>query len=1154
MTVAPDAGSGSGKAAPPAGSLTQEALRHSIASVLGMSPEAISDDADLVAMGIDSLQVMQLANGWRRHGVTVKFGELFQEPTVRAWWAVMADRVRPAAQPADAAHPALGAEAPFPLAPMQQAYWIGRQDDQVLGGVSAHFYAEFAGADLDPARFETAVRAVIGRHEMLRARFLADGRQQILEESPWPGLMIHDMRDKPADAVARELDERRDKLSGRWLDAGRGEVFDVQLSLLPGGESRTHINIDMLVCDAQSYQIILGDLAQLYLHPDRTLPAVRYSFARYLAEQAADRADDIESARAYWARRLDEMPGGPQLPLAIEPERLRRSGAGRRHSWLSPEERATITTRARSHGLTVPVVFAAAFAEVLAAWSAETGFLLNVPLFDREDRHPDVPFLVGDFTNLIMLAVDASAERSFAEQALSLQDRLRSDISNAAYSGVEVLRDLARSRQVGLVAPVVFTSAIGMGELFSAAVRQCLGAPVWTSSQTPQVWLDHQVIEQDKGLLLNWDVTEELFADGVVDAMFEAYLRLLDWLREPCSDWRRPAPALLPPRQAGVRAALNATRPTTPRLLHEGFFQHAARHPERTAIAWQDEGRLSYAELAGKALRVAATLAERGVAPGDAVAVTMPRGPGQITAVLGVLAAGGCYVPVGAEQPLHRRTRICAAAGTRVVIAGGPERERLEWPTGLDVVALEEAQARPPAAGPDPIQADSLGYVIYTSGSTGEPKGVEITHAAATNTIADINARFGVGASDSVLAVSALDFDLSVYDIFGLLSAGGTVVTVGSEDAKEARSWYRLLRQWDITIWNSVPALLDMLLIAAGPERLPESLRLALVSGDWVGLDLRARLTAAVAPGNCRLLALGGATEASIWSNVFEVEDVAEHWRSIPYGYPLRGQKYRVVSSRLRDCPDWVPGELWIGGAGLARGYRGDQERTARQFVLDRGERWYRTADVGRYWPDGTLEFLGRTDQQVKIRGHRIELGEIEAALTSHPDVTSAVVTASGQRAVRITAAAIPRARGLDAWSLRRHLVGRLPGYMIPDDLAVIDAFPLSANGKVDRAQLSQLIAQACAQTSGEPPRGPVETTLAQLWETLLGIPEVGRGRSFFALGGDSLLATRMVEALRRQFGVEVRLRDLLAAPTVAELAAMLDDARPAQEMEEGVI
>jgi amino acid adenylation domain-containing protein len=469
--------------------------------------------------------------------------------------------------------------------------------------------------------------------------------------------------------------------------------------------------------------------------------------------------------------------------------------------------------------------------------------------------------------------------------------------------------------------------------------------------------------------------------------------------------------------------------------------------------------------------------------------------------------------------------------------------------------ALDTAPLPAPAAPP----GSALAYVIFTSGSTGEPKGVEITHEAAVNTVDDINERYAVGPDDRVLAVSALDFDLSVYDIFGVLGAGGALVLPDESDRREAARWVDLVNRHGVTIWNTVPALLEMLLVPGADGRLGGSLRLALVSGDWVGLDLSARLARAVPGSGCRLVALGGATEASIWSNAIDVGTVPSHWRSVPYGFPLRNQRYRVVDAGGRDRPNWVPGELWIGGAGVARGYRNDPERTARQFVRAADGTWYRTGDLGRYWPDGTLEFLGRADFQVKLRGHRIELGEIEAALRTHPGVADAVAVAVGRPPRRLAAAVMAASGGdpTDPDAVRSTAAATLPAYMVPDRIAVLAELPLSGNGKVDRAAVLAMLGDEPAATVDGPPVGACETALAALWAALLDVPEVGRHTSFFALGGDSLLATRLVERIRAEFGVALSLRHLFDRPTVADIGAAIEAERTALAagaLEEGTV
>ncbi|MEU9385052.1 amino acid adenylation domain-containing protein, partial [Streptomyces sp. NPDC048279] len=326
-------------------------------------------------------------------------------------------------------------------------------------------------------------------------------------------------------------------------------------------------------------------------------------------------------------------------------------------------------------------------------------------------------------------------------------------------------------------------------------------------------------------------------------------------------------------------------------------------------------------------------------------------------------------------------------------------------------------------------------YVLFTSGSTGLPKGVEVSHRAVVNTVEAMEEQLGLGPADRTLAISALDFDLATWDIFTPLSLGGQVVTVGQEHRRDAHHWARLVREHGVTLVQCVPALLDLLMAAGEDDGLGDGLRMVLLGGDWVGLDQPRRLRALV-PG-CRFVALGGMTEAAVHSTVFEVAETDPAWKSVPYGVPLRNMRARVVDGRGRDCPDLVPGELWIGGPSVANGYRADPERTAERFVEYDGERWYRSGDLARYRPDGVLEFLGRADHQVKIGGHRIELGEVESALEDDPAVLHAVAAVL-DTPTRHLAAAVSAAGELpDPDRVRLRAAERLPAYMVPERVLV---------------------------------------------------------------------------------------------------------------------
>ncbi len=1105
-----------------AGRFGLERLRAEVAGQLELPAAELDPDDDLLAVGLDSLAVMRLASRWSADGADVSFADLVEGRSLRDWQLMLLAALAPADHdPAPETTPTLERDParPFPLTGVQRAYWFGRADGQPLGGVGSHFCVEFdhrpapGAATLVPERLQQAVASVIARHPMLRARFSGDGEQHVASDSPWPGVLIED---------PSRFDEIREQLAHTRMDAAGGELIDVRCFPGPDGRTRTLVKIEMLVSDAQSFGMFLDEIATAYAGED--LPLVEVQFADYVERVHAARVPAVQRARQHWQARLPQLPaGGPALPYRIDPREVSGQRTEQHSRSLEAGQVAALTQAGRTHGLTLSAVFLAAYADTVGRYADEPRFLLTLPVYGREPVLDGVDRLVGDFTNLLLVDVDLTTPRDFWSLATALQHQLHSSTAYAAYSGIDVLHDLAQREGGPVLAPVVLTSAIGVGELFGDRVRGVLGEPVWSMSQNPQVTLDCQITERRGGLHLHWDATADLFPAGMLDAMFDLFVAtLLD-----------PAEVDLPLEQRKARRAVNDTGPAHPaEPLAAAAFRQADARPAAVALRC-GESSLTFGELRQRAYAVAGALVVRGVRPGDLVGVQLPRGLDQAVAVFGVLAAGAAYLPLGLELPAARRERIVAGAGVRLVLDALPE---------LDGT---------PIAGSVPVDPDGLAYVIYTSGSTGEPKGVEVSHAAAVNTCAEISRRWAIGPGDVLLALSALDFDLSVYDLFGALGAGAEVVLLAEGEQRSPERWLELAATHGVTVWNSVPALLDVTLGEqerdAGPAL--ERLRVVLLSGDWIGLDLPERLRR-WAP-EVGIVALGGATEAAIWSNAYDVGPVDPSWTSIPYGYPLAGQRFRVVDRWGRDAPDGVAGELWIGGAGVALGYRGDPELTAQKFPAAADGRWYRTGDLGRYWPDGTLEFLGRRDHQIKLRGHRIELGEVEAALLAHPQVRRAVATLVQEPHPHL-AAAVAASEPIADTALREHLLDQLPYAMVPEVIQVLPELPRTANGKVDRAAVFAGLRDQAGRRdrTGRHDDAPVRTTvddpatlvvLRSLVGELLELAEAPPAdANFFGLGGDSLTATRLLTRLETAGLCGGDLRQLLRRPVLADFALTL--------------
>jgi pyochelin synthetase len=914
---------------------------------------------------------------------------------------------------------------PFPLTDVQHAYWMGRHDLVELGQVATHFYFELDGRDLDCARLEGALDQLIRRHDMLRAVVDASGQQRVLEDVGSYRIELNDLRTVDLANGQASVLRTRDTMSHAVRPASQWPLFEVKASLLPQGHVRLHISLDMLIMDAWSMFVLFQEWHELYEQPQRALAPIGLNYRDYvMAERSLLGGPAHERARSYWNARIDTLPSAPELPIRASDSVATVPRFSRRRHHVEASRWTRLRERARAEGLTPSGLLLAAYAEVLTRWSFSAHYTLNLTLFNRLPVHPDVFKLVGDFTSLTMLEVDhRAAQSSFLERATALQRQLMQDLEHREFSGVQVLREWTQRQRTGMYAamPVVFTSALvlGGGEAGQdASLVERFGPMVYGVSQTPQVWLDNQVMEVAGELVFNWDAVDDLFEPGVLDAMFTAYRQVLEQLADDPASWTRGA--VIPQPQALRSVAEPAQAAARVRPLHAGLLEHARRTPDALAVIAHDR-QLSYRELLTESAQVALWLKERQVGPGQLVAVLTRKGWEQPVAVLGTLLAGAAYMPIDAGLPLQRQRELLELGRVSCILTQADCSPLLlapEWAVDFAVLALHPqprcAEEDAALAEAPLVAADQLAYVIFTSGTTGQPKGVMMDHAAVVNTVHEVNQRLALRSEDRILGVSSLSFDLSVYDIFGAIEAGAALVLPDPAQRLDASHWRDLIERHRVTIWNSAPQLMRMLMdVGAGAATAVHGgLRAVLLSGDWIAVDLPERILA-LHPG-ARIMSLGGATEAAIWSIWYPISQVQPGWTSIPYGKSMPSQSVQVLNSRFEPCPEQVRGRIYIGGKGLSQGYWGDAQRTSQRFVHSplSGERLYDTGDLGRTMADGNIEFLGRDDDQVKIRGHRVEPGEVAAALRQHADVKEAVVLAAGERLQRQLVAYVELADG----------------------------------------------------------------------------------------------------------------------------------------------
>jgi yersiniabactin nonribosomal peptide synthetase len=963
-------------------------IRNELLTFLGVAN--IDETSNLIEAGISSIMVMSLVNKLKKFGVKIPFAKLIENPTLEEWRKHIAE-----AEPYErkTRKKKKSAAESFALTDVQYAYWVGRDDSQPLGGVGCHAYLEFDGKNVDPDRLRSAWRAVQSYHPMLRARFTDDGRQAIMSNPYKDDIDVYDLRAQPESEVQTELSAIREKLSHRKLRVEFGEVAGAAIALLSGARTRVFLDVDLLVADVMSLSILIRDLAKAYNNESLGEPQT-ITFRDYI--EGADIEESAE-AQAYWKEKLKDFPKeAPGLPLKRQPETLAMPRFTRRKRIINRDTWSAIQERTTKNHATPSMFLLTCYALILERWCNQKTLLINVPLFNRDTEDERFQNMAADFTNLLLVEYKRQKNDTFLDSMARISKTFTQNAAHSSYSGVRVQRDVFKELgSSGFIAPIVFACNIDY-PLETPESESAFGSVSYMISQTPQVWLDFQTYVKDGELSLCWDVVDDLFSDWLIDDMFGALAALVEALAQT-DNWNVIFD-VLPEKQKEIRKA--ETEKILPlaypkKLLYSGFEENVRRAPDAAALIDGITGKtITYVALYRRALEIASKLIENGVSPGDYVGVTLPRGYKQAQAILGILFAGAAYVPIGINQPADRRAKIIEQIGISYILTDTDTlagTDTIVAPVNMDESASDTALNAPLNAAP----GDSA-YVVMTSGSTGVPKGVEISHRSAVNTIDDINGKHSVSEKDAVIMVSAIDFDLSVYDIFGLLSAGGSIVIPDESTYKDPQQWLKYIDLYNVTLWNSVPILFDMLVTMAEGFGRALPLRTVMLSGDWIALDLPGRFYSR-SDEDSIVVAMGGATEASIWSNYIEVpRELPGDWISIPYGRPLKNQVYRVVDDLGRVCPNFVPGELWIGGVGVAKGYRGDKTLSALKFADDIMP-WYKTGDMGRTWADGIIEFLGRRDSQVKIKGHRIELGEIEDAVKSYAGVKSVTVDVVGK-------------------------------------------------------------------------------------------------------------------------------------------------------------
>ena len=922
------------------------------------------------------------------------------------------------------------------------------------------------------------------------------------------------------------------------------------------------IVIHHIVFDAASVGPLLHTMDRAYLallegKTPAVLPvAVSYSdFVDW--ERAYLKGEAAQRALAHWRDYLRELPG--PLSLANESVSTRRADGGSAtvFSDLPADLSARIRLHCANQHVTPAVLFLSVFHILLSRYGGTHDVVTGMATMGRPLAAYDA--LVGYFVNMIPVRTQVHRDQSFNDLLGIVKGSISAGLDHAAYPFALLTANLADATHRGAAPIFQVAYAFQNTGLFYRQAVPAISMPLEVVSEVHQEGefkLTLEVSDSSERFRVFFKYTLSNFTPVAMETMQGHFMALLtNALETPNGSIGKLS--LMTPRECLVREAANATESQRfDCYLESGFVQLALQHPGKVAIDCSDY-RMTYGELLLRSCTLAQHLLQHGAVRNQLIAVIMNKGWEQVVAVLGILLSGAAYLPIDPVWPAERRNTLLREAEARLAVTQPVLEEVLQLPSlGIHSACVSKGDVcgEVPAIPSVERSPEDLAYVIFTSGSSGKPKGVVIDHRAAVNTVLHVNRLFDVTSVDRILAISELHFDLSVYDLFGILSAGGTIVYPDGSRVRDPAHWYECVVEHQVTIWNSVPQLMQLLVEYVellGPPTEDWPLRVALLSGDWIPLSLPTRVRGLC--GQTAVISLGGATEGAIWSIYYRVTEIDPTWESVPYGKALPNQQMYVLDADMQICPDYVTGEVVIGGEGVALGYWRNDALSRAQFVgqAHTRQRLYKTGDLGRYLPDGNIQFLGRADQQVKIHGYRVELGEIESHLVNHPQVKQAVVTADtdslGER--RLEAYFVPNEDGIPTRDdLRHYLEAHVPGYMIPVSFTRLAEVPLSANGKLERNLLKATRCAAPVKSANTPPEGEVESAIAAAWQEVLRVTQVSRYDNFFELGGHSLLLVQVMARLRT-VGLYGDAHNFLTAANLHDLAQLLCRREPAREI-----
>lgn len=1031
----------------------------------------------------------------------------------------------------------------FPLTGMQQAYYFGRMDNMHLGTTPTHLYIEVDIKDFDKAKFVRVLNRITEAHDALRLRVSDEGTQRIVPQQIITEDMITfaDASQLDEEGKQRTIVAARKAINSIDIDYTDSPLARVTVVLTGDGSARVGLYLDGFVADGWSQDILLRDFDALWKDETQQLAEEKYLFRDYVNfVNSLKTGEAYEKARDFWMERLPELPGVPELPLKKAADDIYDPSIKNLDRYMGMDEWNAFEKKCKVHGITTSNAMMTVFGRVLARWSRQNRFVINIPMIKRFFEQADFEDTFGICTDFIIFDMKYDRTLGFGQEAHRNQEHMEQLIGSSLFSGMDVIREMSKQRgTLGNATPVVFTSLVDVPEHSYEYVKK-----VFFQTHTSQVWIDAIVLKSGGRIQFSWDYVADLFEDHTVNAMIDTLVSEIRRLALHDDAWDNTAIEPVSAFPVDLDSAAGPVTEVEYRPLAEMLLDSFAAHGENVAVI--SCGReYTYNELLGRSYEIAAKLQEFGLRQGGRAVILMDKCFDQVASVIGTVLCGAAYVPLDTQNTSSRiaycfeQTEAAAILTDRQMLATYPEIKDTCIVVDTGEMTPGEVPGKNGFVRPE-YSLDDLYGIIYTSGSTGMPKGVMLHQAGLINCMAFTRKLLHLTETDRMISLTNLCHDMSIYDIFGILAEGAAVVLPDKDKTKDPDNWLKIIRDHKVTLWNSVPAITEMMLTAADYSGDADitSLRVILMGGEKLKKSIPTRLRK-LNP-EIEIYNVGGPTEATIWSIYHKYQEEDQKRDRIPQGRGVDNVKYFVMNDDLQLCPCDVQGLMYTEGINVSRGYLKEEEKTKQVFITNpyTGNLMYNTGDLGKYLPNGEIDILGRNDDQIKINGKRIELGEIETCCLRVDKVSSAVAVYSEEAGM--IALFYAAGEGFDEKALREELEKQLPEYMLPAVYTRVSEMPVTSNGKIDRKKLASQIdteALMAEKATSDRPLNRIESALMEIYRENLNRSDITAGDNFFRAGGDSLKAIKLLHEITEKVDPNVQLTDIFRFPTVEKLA-----------------